>query len=510
MPTDDRPITITDVLIIGAGFSGLAAAVRISRTGKFSYLVVEQGDDVGGTWRENTYPGCACDIPSPLYSYSFEQNPDWQQLFATQPEILEYLRATTRKRKVTDHLRYRTKVVSTEWDPHRKQWITDTDTGERFCSRYLVSAIGVLHHPSIPELAGIDTFQGPAFHSGQWNHTVDLTGKKVAVIGTGASAIQFIPAIVDETAALAVFQRTPPWIVPKANRIFSDTERARMRRNPLARWKRRADLFWIHEKRAKGFVGDHAAMAPTHQLAVAHLHRQVNDRALREKLTPDYAIGCKRLLISSDYYPVLTKPHVRVVTEGIKHVRPHSIITTDGTEIETDVIIYGTGFDAQNGLTQIPIHGRNGIRLDQAWTSGPEAYLGTTVTGFPNLFLLCGPNTGLGHNSQIFMIEAQVNYMIACLRLGRRRDVLEVREEVQRKYNIRLQQNLQSTVWQAGGCRSWYQDPRTGRNTLLWPRSTLDFWRRTRTARRADYHSFSRTAADPGRVGRGRPGSCCC
>jgi cation diffusion facilitator CzcD-associated flavoprotein CzcO len=264
-----------------------------------------------------------------------------------------------------------------------------------------------------------------------------------------------------------------------------------MRRRPLARWKRRADLFWKHEKRVKGFLGDRAAMAPTHKLATAHLNRQVEDPELRKKLTPAYAIGCKRLLISSDYYPALVKPHVSVVTEGITEVRPGSIVTTDGTEIATDAIIYGTGFDAQNGFTRFPIRGRNGIRLDEAWASGPQAYLGTTVTGFPNLFLLFGPNTGLGHNSQIFMIEAQVNYMMRCLRFGGRGGVVEVREEIQRHYNDDLQQNLSSTVWQAGGCRSWYQDPRTGRNTLLWPRSTLDFWRRTRKLRRSDYHDRS-------------------
>jgi cation diffusion facilitator CzcD-associated flavoprotein CzcO len=278
-----------DVLIIGAGFSGLAAAAKISRHTTCSYIVVEQGDDVGGTWRENTYPGCACDIPAPLYSFSFAQNPDWKQLFATQPEIFDYLRRTSSRLGITDNIRFNTTVTSAAWDETANRWQVSTADGAKFTARFLVNAVGVLHHPSIPSLPGVEHFAGPVFHSATWNHDVDLKDKRVAVIGTGASAIQFVPAIADTVAELTVIQRTPPWILPKFDRSFSNEERQRMRHSPLSLWKRRARLFWVHEKRAKGFLGDPVAMQPTHHMAIKHLERQVSDPELRAKLTPTYA-----------------------------------------------------------------------------------------------------------------------------------------------------------------------------------------------------------------------------
>ncbi len=479
--------TWTDVLVLGAGFSGLAAAASIARAGELDYLILEQGDDVGGTWRENTYPGCACDIPSPLYSFSFRQNPDWRHLFAPQQEILQYLRDTSAELRITERIRFGTRVVGADWNEQDGSWTVTVEDGSTFRARFLVSAMGILHHASYPQIPGLDDFDGPVFHSADWDHTCDLEGKRVAVIGTGASAIQFVPAIVDETAGLTLFQRTAPWIVPKVNRVFSEEDREEMRRNPIKRWHRRASLFWTHEKRAKGFVSDTSKMGPTKALASGHLQKQVTDPELRAKLTPDYEIGCKRLLISSDYYPALTKPHVDVVTAGVKEVRANSVIDMDGKEYGADVLIFGTGFDAQNGLTRVPIRGRGGVTLGSQWDAGPEAYLGTTVAGFPNLFLLCGPNTGLGHNSQVFMIEAQARYMSRCLRYAGRGGVLEVRRDAQDRFNEYLQGRLAATVWQAGGCTSWYQDPATGRNTLLWPKSTLSYWFRTRFLRRSDY-----------------------
>jgi cation diffusion facilitator CzcD-associated flavoprotein CzcO len=475
-----------DVVIVGAGFSGLAAAAKIARRTQCSYVILEQGADVGGTWRDNTYPGCACDIPAPLYSFSFLQNPDWCQLFATQSEIFDYLRDASKRLGLTENIRFHTTVSSADWDDATKRWRVVTGAGDRFSARYLVNAVGILHRPLIPELPGIDGFGGPVFHSATWDPKVDLRGKNVVVIGTGASAIQFVPAIVDTVATLTVVQRTPPWIVPKTNRRFSERERAHIRDSALARWKRWAQLFWVHEKRVKGFLGDESAMQPTRQLALNHLEKQVLDPALRAKLTPDYAIGCKRLLISSDYYPALVKPHVSVVTDPIARVESNAVVTSSGQVIEADVLIYGTGFDAQHAMTCVPIRGREGISLEQAWSSGPEAYLGTIVSGFPNLFLMCGPNTGLGHNSQILMIEAQANYLTRCIRFARGRAVVEVRRGAQDRYNRELQRRLAGTVWQAGGCRSWYQDAETGRNTLLWPKSVAAFWLRTRRVRRAD------------------------
>jgi len=486
-----------DVVITGAGFSGLAAAAKIFRLTRCSYLILEQGGDVGGTWRDNTYPGCARDIPAPFYSFSFLQNPDWRQLFATQPEILDYLRAASRRLGLAENIRFHSTVSSAEWDGTTNRWQVATQDGRRFSARYLINAVGILHHPLTPELPGSDQFGGPIFHSADWDHSFDISGKKVVVVGTGASAIQFIPAIVDIVAELTVVQRTPPWIVPKTNRRFSEVERVRMRRSALARWRRPAEPFWVHEKRVKGFLGDESAMRPTHQMAVKHFERQVHDPALRAKLTPSYAIGCKRLLISSDYYPAVSKPHVRVVTDAIRRVAHRAVATSSGQLIEADVVIYGTGFDAQHAVTRIPIRGRDGILLEKAWSAGPHAYLGTLVSGFPNLFLVCGPNTGLGHNSQIFMIEAQANYVARCIRFARGKAVVEVDRAAQYRYNDELQRGRVSTVWQDGGCRSWYQDAETGRNTLLWPKPVLAFWLRTRRVRRADFRRLPADRVSP-------------
>ena len=476
-----------DVLVIGAGVSGLGVAALLDRAGIGSFRILESGADVGGTWRENTYPGCACDIPSPLYSFSFDQKPDWTRLFAPQPEILDYLRDFARRRDLAGRTRFGVTAEQARWLPDVARWEV-TAGGERYRARFLVSAVGALHHPVIPDLPGIGSFRGPAFHSAEWDHELDLAGKRVAVIGTGASAIQFVPAIADEVAVLTVFQRTPPWIVPKADRAFDARHRFLSRFMPYRAWVRNR-LYWIHEKRAGGFLGVPSAMSDTAALARRLLARQVPDEQLRARLTPHYAIGCKRLLISSDWYPTLARSHVDVRSGPVRWVTPDAVIGADGVRVPADVIIYGTGFDAQNTVTRMRIVGRDGVELADAWKDGHEAYLGTTVAGFPNFFVMAGPNTGLGHNSQIFMIEAQARYVVDCLRRLRRRGAssLEVRADVQREYVGWLQGRLATTVWQSGGCRSWYQDARTGRNTILWPDTTIAFWRRTRRARMRDY-----------------------
>jgi cation diffusion facilitator CzcD-associated flavoprotein CzcO len=490
---DDRaeppasPIDDVEVIIVGAGFSGLGVAARLERAGIRSYRILEAADDLGGAWRDNTYPGCACDIPSPLYSYSFDQKPDWSSLFAPQPEILGYLHDVARKRGLYEHIRLGTRVQSATWDARWSRWTVRVTSGARYRARFLVLAVGPLHHPVIPELRGIETFRGPTFHSAAWRHDVDLAGRKVAVIGTGASAIQFVPAIADRVAELNVFQRTPPWILPKADRPFDARHRRLARSFPPYRWKVRQQLFWIHEKRATGFVADPAAMAGTAELARSYLERQVADPQLRARLTPDYAIGCKRLLISSDWYRTLVRPHVQVYDGGVREVLPDAVVTDDGTVVPADVLVYGTGFDAQDSV-RLEVVGRGGRTLAEAWSAGKEAYLGTTVAGFPNMFLMVGPNSGLGHNSQVFMIEAQARYVLDLVRRVRRHGAaVEVRDEVQHAFNDWLNDKLTQTVWETGGCRSWYRDPRSGRNTVLWPDTTIAFWRRTRRARREDY-----------------------
>ena len=491
-PTRTVPrVNELDVLIIGAGFSGLGVAALLDRAGVRSFRILEEATDLGGTWRDNTYPGCACDIPSPLYSFSFDQKADWTRLFAPQPEILSYLHDVSRRRGLTDRTRFGTRVASAEWDEAAATWEVVTEAGERFRSRFLVTAVGALHHPVIPALSGAATFRGPAFHSADWDHGVDLTGKRVAVIGTGASAIQFVPEIVDQVAELAVFQRTAPWILPKVDRALD----ARARRFSPYRWYQRQRLFWIHENRAAGFVRDQARMDRIAKFAGGLLDRQVADPELRARLTPDYAVGCKRLLISSDWYPAITKPHVSVHQGDVREIRPDAVVAADGTVAPADVLIYGTGFDAHDNVTRMAITGRAGVRLADAWRDGMAAFLGTTVAGFPNMFVMAGPNTGLGHNSQIVMIEAQARHLVGCIRRVHRAGAtsIEVRPEVQVRFNQWIEQRMAHTVWQSGGCRSWYQDPRTGRNTLLWPDTTIAFLRRTRRLRSVDYTIRSRT-----------------
>ncbi|SFO42124.1 Predicted flavoprotein CzcO associated with the cation diffusion facilitator CzcD [Pseudonocardia ammonioxydans] len=483
-----HPVDEVEVLIVGSGFSGLGLAARLEQAGIRSYRILEAADDLGGTWRDNTYPGCGCDIPSPLYSFSFDQKPDWSRLFASQPEILDYLREVARRRGLTEHIRFGQTVDKARWHDDDARWEVITADGSRHRARFLVSAVGPLHHPSYPDLTGIENFEGPVFHSATWRHDVDLTGKRVAVIGTGASAIQFVPAVVDQVEKLTVFQRTPPWIVPKADRPFTDRHRTLARLFPPYRWWVRWRLFWLHENRAAGFVTDPAAMQKTEDLARDLIRRQVPDPELRAKVTPDYAVGCKRLLISKDWYPAIGRPNVEIRTGGVREVQPGSVVGDDGTKTAADVLIFGTGFDAQNTI-RIDIEGRDGLRLADAWSAGNQAYLGTTVAGFPNLFLMVGPNTGLGHNSQIFMIESQARYIVELLQRLRRRGArtVEVRPTVQESFNRWLDRRMDATVWQNGGCRSWYQDPRSGRNTVLWPDTSIAFWRRTRRPRLSDY-----------------------
>ncbi|WP_327111365.1 NAD(P)/FAD-dependent oxidoreductase [Streptomyces sp. NBC_01341] len=498
------PHTVVDVVIVGAGFSGLGVAAMLDRAGFASFVILEAADDLGGAWRDNTYPGCGCDIPSPLYSYSFDQKADWSRLFARQPEILGYLRDVAHRRRLVGRARFGRRVDSARWIGAEARWEVMTSAGETYRARFLVSAVGPLHHPAYPDLPGIDSFDGPAFHSAAWRHDVDLRGKRVAVIGAGASAIQFVPAIVDEVAALTVFQRTPPWIVPKADRPFDRRHRLLARWFPPYRWWVRERLFRIHEERAAGFVSDRRAMAKTEALARRLIERQVPDPDMRTAVTPDYAVGCKRLLVSNDWYPALARPHVQVRRGGVGEVRPGGVVGDDGVEVAADVLVYGTGFDSQNTV-RIDITGRGGVTLAEAWEDGNQAYLGTTVAGFPNMFLMVGPNTGLGHNSQIFMIESQARYVVSLLRRLRRRraDSLEVRPDVQGAFNEWMDGRMAGTVWQSGGCRSWYQDPRSGRNTVLWPGTALAFRRRTRRIRMTDYRVERRGSGDA-RGGRSR------
>jgi len=478
----------TKIAIIGSGFSGIGMGIALKKAGFDDFVILEKGADLGGTWRDNQYPGCACDVPSPLYSFSYELNPDWSHLFAPQPEIWEYLRGCAAKYGVGAHIRYDSKIEGMEWDDAARRWTVRTADGERYLAHAVVSGAGALHIPSYPDISGMDRFGGESFHSSDWNHLCDLSGKRVAVIGTGASAIQFIPAIAEKAARLTVFQRTPPWIHPRPDVAIPASVRRVLRRAPGAARGLRDVIYWTLETRALGFAVNPRLMAPMELLARKNLERQVADPALRARLTPDYTIGCKRILLSSDYYPALQRPNVDLVTDAIKEIAPSGVRTEDGSLHEADVLIYATGFRVVDSATELNVTGRDGIKLADAWQEGVEAHRGITVAGFPNFFLLLGPNTGLGHTSVVFMIETQVHHVISCLRLMAKQKAatIQVRAPALRKYNDELQRRLRRAVWSAGGCRSWYLDE-AGINRTIWPGFTFEYWARTRRARRGDY-----------------------
>jgi cation diffusion facilitator CzcD-associated flavoprotein CzcO len=476
------------IVIIGSGFSGIGMAIALEKAGVSDFVVLEKHVDLGGTWRDNQYPGCACDVPSPLYSFSFELNPSWTELFSPQPEIWEYLRRCSAKYRVTGHMRYGRTVESVEWDDAARLWTVRTTLGDRYVANAVVSGAGALHIPSMPKIPGIESFGGTSFHSSAWDKSASLAGKRVAVIGTGASSIQIVPEVAEEAAALTVFQRTPPWIHPRPNRPIPEGTRAALAKVPGAARSVRNAVYWMLESRAMGFAVDPRLMAPLEAMARRHLERQVPDLELRARLTPDYTIGCKRILLSSDYYPALQRPNVELVTDGIREITPSGVVTGEGTPREFDVIVYATGFRVTDAAAALNVTGRAGVRLADAWADGVEAHRGITVPGFPNLFLLLGPNTGLGHTSVVFMIETQVQHVMSCLRMlsKERGAAIEARPEALRAYNDGLQRRLRRAVWNEGGCQSWYLDE-NGMNRTIWPGFTFEYWARTRRARRSEY-----------------------
>jgi cation diffusion facilitator CzcD-associated flavoprotein CzcO len=489
LPNPNSSGASLDVLIIGAGFSGLCMAIKLREAGVNSFLIIEKSDDIGGTWYDNRYPGCACDIPSHLYSFSFEPSPDWTRMYPGQQEIQDYLKRCITRYGLASQIRLNTRFQQAVWDESLGVWHATAQDGMRIQARVLVSGMGALHVPRYPELNGLDRFGGPAFHSSTWDYSVDLAGKNVAVVGTGASAIQFVPQIAPHVGKLYVFQRTPPWIVPRIDFAITDKWKRRFRYIPLVRRAFRQVIFWRQEFRVLGFLGNEAVRRKAAAIALRHLASEIKDPQKRAALTPHYQLGCKRVLVSDDYYPALNRPNVELVTEQIAGVRERIILTQDGTERPIDVLIYGTGFRATEPLIGCRVVGRGGVEIHDAWEKRMSAYLGVTVSGFPNFFMLLGPNTGLGHNSVLLMIEAQVRYAVKCLRLMNRRKqrVMEVRPEIQQHFVEEIYSRMSTTVWQSGGCRSWYQDQKTGEITTLWPGSVIAYLRRTRSVSLSDY-----------------------
>ena len=473
MPTHVR------VAIIGSGFAGLGMAIQLARHGIDDFMIVERGSEVGGTWRDNTYPGAACDIRSDLYSFSFAPRHDWKHRYGRQAEILDYLRSTADRFGIRPRIRFDTELLEATWDAVAAFWRLHTSTGELTAS-VLVSAAGPLIDPVWPQIPGLKQFEGVRFHSSRWRHDLDLAGLRVAVIGTGASAIQFVPELQKTVGSLTVFQRTPAWIVPRGDAPTTARRVRLFQRFPMLQRASRAWSFRLAETRFAGFRSK-AIGGLMQSFARGYLRRQVADPQLRAKLTPDYRIGCKRILISSDFYRAVTRSNVELVTESITSIDGREVVTAGGARREFDVLIGGTGFNATEPPIARLVRGVGGFTLSEAWAPHMEALHGTTVAGFPNLFLLVGPNSALGHNSIIYIIEAQVDYVLKALDAMAASCAVFVvpTAEAQRRYNQRVQADLAESVWVSGGCSSYYLDT-GGRNTTLWPHRAALFRRSVR------------------------------
>jgi len=485
-----------DVIIVGAGFGGLGMGIQLKRRGRADFLIVEQDTGVGGTWHANRYPGAACDIPSLLYSFSFAPPPTtWSRSYPGQIEIEAYLNDCVERFGLLPHLHLRTRVTSITWDADAQRWNVRAlqRGGEeiQWTARVVVNATGGLSRPAVSSLPGLTDFKGPVMHTARWQAEVNLADRRIGVVGTGASAIQVVPQLVDKATRVVLFQRTPAWILPKRDRPVGPVKRWLYEKVPGMRRLARAVVYAIHELRAPGFVRRPGILKMLEPVALRYLKRHVHDPALRETLTPRYRMGCKRILLASDFYPAIQRRNAKLVTSPIERVVANGVITADGEHHALDVLVLATGFHAAEAMAPFPVHGRAGVELNEVWRHGARAYLGTTVPGFPNLFLIVGPNTGLGHNSMVFMIESQLRYVLDALdRMDRARlAAVDTRPDVADAFNAELQQRMKRTVWTTGGCTSWYQT-RDGQITTLWPGSTLTFWRRTRRFRLDDHEPF--------------------
>lgn len=473
-------ITVLDALIIGTGFGGIGMAIQLQQKVSTNYLVLEKADDVGGVWRDNQYPGAACDVPSHLYSFSFAEFDRWSRKFAGQAEIHGYLRHCVDRFGIAERIRFNQEVDTADFDEAKGLWTVVTRTGEQYHARAVICAMGQLNRPAYPKVPGINDFQGEVFHSARWRHDIDLTGKRVAVVGTGASAIQFVPEIVPKVKSLVLMQRSAPYVIAKPDRPYAAAEQQLFKRLPKVLTGSRALQYVTHEYRALAFTSLKQAMAVVNLQYKAFLRSQVKDPVLRKKLTPTDHIGCKRILLSNDYYPALTQPHVSVVNGGVQAVNATGITGGDGVHHEVDVIIYGTGFRATEFLAPLKITGLNGRVLKDEWREGAQALLGIGVTGFPNLYVMYGPNTNLGHSSIVYMLESQMAYIRQCVQriLSDNLRYVDVKPEAQARYHDEMQKRLQNSVWQTG-CNSWYVNE-FGRNTANWPGFTFEYRLRTR------------------------------
>jgi cation diffusion facilitator CzcD-associated flavoprotein CzcO len=467
------------VVVVGAGFGGLGMAIALKRAGIEDFLVLDRAGDLGGTWRDNTYPGLACDVPSNLYSFSFRPG-RWSRRFPPRAEILAYLHTLAEECELRPHLRFGAGVAAAEFDERRAVWELTLEDGDRLQARAVVSAVGQLNRPALPDIAGRDDFAGPSWHSARWDHGVDLTGRRVAVVGTGASAIQFVPEVAKPAAHVDVYQRSAPYVLPKFDHPYGHAQQALFERFPTLRKADRLRLFLYGELLTSGFVLSPKFLAAPMQLWRRQLRTQIADPELREKCIPDYVMGCKRVVFSTDWYPTLARPNVELVTDPIERIAGDGVVTADGTARPADVIIYGTGYKSLDFLAPMSVTGLAGRELHASWREGAEAYLGISVSGFPNFFILYGPNTNLGGNSIIYMLEGQIAYVLGALRALDREglDWLDVRPEVQSSFNTWVSAASHTSVWESG-CHSWYTTA-SGRNTNNWPDHTFLYRYRVR------------------------------
>jgi len=476
------------IAIIGTGFAGICMGIKLLEAGIRDFIILEKSSDIGGTWRDNTYPGAACDVISHLYSFSFEPNPNWSRMFAQQKEILDYTRHCVEKYGLSPFIRFNQEVTGGTFDEAGSQWVIHINNGNDVRANVWVNGMGPLNRAVLPDIPGLDTFSGDAFHSMHWQHDCDLKGKRVGVIGTGASSIQIVPNIAQQVGELHVFQRTAAWVLHKPDRAMKAWEQRMFRALPFTQRLYRSFFFWLNEVTVIALAKRPSLTRFIKMLAERHMKKSGLPPELQKQLTPDYTIGCKRILPSNDFYPTFLLPHVHLHTAGIERLEGNALIAKDGSRTELDVLILATGFEAAEFPASFTVRGKRGQLLSEVWNEGPEAYLGTTVSGFPNMFFIVGPNTGLGHSSMILMIEAQVRYIVSCIREMDRTSAstMEVLPEVQRNYNAEIQRRLATTVWNSG-CVSWYRT-KAGKNTSLWPGHTFEFMRRTRTVKPAEYH----------------------
>jgi len=467
-------------LIIGAGFAGICMGIRLKQAGIHNFIILDRNTNMGGTWLDNIYPGASCDVRSHLYSFSFEPY-KWDKVFGMQKEILNYIEHCASKYELTGHFRFNVNVGSVIWNEDSKKWQVSSEDGRSFYASMVHSCSGSLSQPAYPDIKGIKEFSGKIFHTARWDEQFDLTDKTVAIIGTGASSVQLTPLIAGKTKKLYLYQRTAPWVLPKSERKISTIEKWLFENISFSEKILRSWHYWENEFRAIGFVSKPKMMKVVERSALKNITSIVKDEDLKKKIIPPYTIGCKRVLLSNDYYKTLIKKNVTLITEGIKEFNTNGIVTNDGAQQNLDAVILATGFKAAEDSIPYAVIGKDGLSLKTSWKNGAEAFLGTSVSGFPNFFFIVGPNTGLGHSSRIIMIEAQVNYIMSAINFMQKEkfETLDVKGSKQQAYNSELQTKMQKTVWQSGGCKSWYQT-KEGKNVTLWPGFTFTFIKKTK------------------------------